>query len=142
MLPALKVGRHWPHGMRGRTVRMRTASLVRRPSRREADSMDLAIAIGVGGWLVLLIGAILFGLGVQYATHSEDDREWAIPAIGAAVGAIIASEFVVAWRTVDPVWDGLAFVPALIGGVVVGSAVELVLRFIAGARPAGRHQTA
>jgi hypothetical protein len=44
----------------------------------------------------------------------------------------------VAWRTVEPVWDGLALLPAVLGGVVLGVVVELASRFLTGGRPAGR----
>ena len=41
--------------------------------------------------------------------------------VAAAIGALVASEFIVAWQALGPVVDGLALVPALAGGLVVGS---------------------
>ena len=44
----------------------------------------------------------------------------------------MASEFIVSMRTVEPVWDGLALAPALIGGLAVGVVVEVLTRFFTG----------
>jgi hypothetical protein len=104
--------------------------------------MDLAITMGLGGWIVLIVGALLFGAIVQYATNPPSDLEWVVAAIAAGLGALFASELVVAWRTLEPVWDGLALLPATLGGVVAGVVVELASRFLTGGRPAGRHLAA
>ena len=56
----------------------------------------------------------------------------------AGIGALIASEFIVGWRTFDPAWDGLAIVPALIGGLVLGLIVDVVTRYLTGGTYAGR----
>ena len=100
--------------------------------------MDLAISLGLGGWIALIVGALVFGAIVQLTTDAPTGFEWIIVAIAAGIGALFASEIVVAWRTVEPVWDGLALLPAVIGGIVVGVVVELVSRFLTGGRPAGR----
>jgi hypothetical protein len=47
---------------------------------------------------------------------------------------VIASEFIISLRTFEPVWDGLALVPALIGGLVVGLVVEVATRYMTGGR--------
>ena len=44
----------------------------------------------------------------------------------AAIGGLIASEFILAWQASGPVFDGLALVPALIGDLLVGIVVEVV----------------
>ena len=100
--------------------------------------MDLAITLGLGGWIALILGALVFGAIVQLTTDAPTGFEWVVAAIAAEVGALVASELVVAWRTVEPVWEGLALLPALIGGIVVGVVVELASRFLIGGRPAGR----
>lgn len=96
--------------------------------------MELAINLGVGGWLVLLAGALLFGVVAQFIGETRTGYEWLVDAIAAAIGAVIASEFVISWRTFEPVWDGLAIVPALIGGLVLGLIVELATRYLTGGR--------
>jgi len=94
--------------------------------------MELAITLGIGGWLVLLAGALLFGVIAQFIGDVRTGYEWVPDAIGAAIGAIVASEFIVSARTFEPVWDGLAIVPALIGGLVLGIVVELATRYMTG----------
>jgi uncharacterized membrane protein YeaQ/YmgE (transglycosylase-associated protein family) len=58
--------------------------------------------------------------------------EWLVDAIAAGIGALIASEFIIGWQAFEPVFDGLALVPALIGGLVVGLVIEVVTRFMTG----------
>ena len=94
--------------------------------------MDFTITLGLGGWIALIVGAVAFGAVAQYVGETRLGYEWLIDAIGAGVGALVASEFVVAWQTVEPVWDGLAIIPAVIGGLVVGLIVEIVTRFVSG----------
>lgn len=104
--------------------------------------MDLAITLGLGGWTALIVGALVFGAIVQYATDARSSVEWLLAGVAAGIGALVASELIVALRTVEPVWDGLALLPAILGGVAVGVVVELASRYLAGGRPAGRHLTA
>jgi uncharacterized membrane protein YeaQ/YmgE (transglycosylase-associated protein family) len=94
--------------------------------------MAFAISLGLGGWVVLVVGAIVIGVIAQLVGRPGTGYEWIVTAIGAGVGAIVASEFIVAWRTFEPVWDGLALVPALIGGLVVGTVVDVATRYLTG----------
>ena len=94
--------------------------------------MELAIVLGVGGWLVLLAGALLFGVIAQFVGDVRTGYEWLADFIAAALGAVIASEFIISLRTFEPVWDGLALVPALIGGLVLGIVVEIATRYLTG----------
>jgi uncharacterized membrane protein YeaQ/YmgE (transglycosylase-associated protein family) len=96
--------------------------------------MELAISLGIGGWLVLLAAALLFGIIAQFIGETRTGYEWLVDGIAAAAGAVIASEFIINARTFEPVWDGLAIVPALIGGLVLGILVELATRYLTGGR--------
>lgn len=96
--------------------------------------MELAISLGMGGWLVLLAGALLFGVVAQFIGEARTGYEWLADWIAATLGAVIASEFIISARTFEPVWDGLAIVPALIGGLALGVVVELATRFLTGGR--------
>jgi hypothetical protein len=96
--------------------------------------MELAIALGIGGWLVLLAGALLFGVVAQFVGETRTGYEWLVDGIAAALGALIASEFIIALQTFEPVWDGLALVPALIGGIALGLVVEVATRYMTGGR--------
>jgi uncharacterized membrane protein YeaQ/YmgE (transglycosylase-associated protein family) len=94
--------------------------------------MEFAIELGLGGWIVLIVGALVFGAIAQFVGKTRTGYEWLVDAIAAGIGALFASEFIVAWRTFGPTWDGLALVPALLGGVVVGLVVEVATRYLTG----------
>jgi uncharacterized membrane protein YeaQ/YmgE (transglycosylase-associated protein family) len=104
--------------------------------------MEFNIALGVGGWILLLGGALIFGIAAQFIGEARTGFEWLVDAIGAGLGALVASEFIVALRTFEPVWDGLALVPAVIGALVVGAVVELATRYLTGGTYAGRPMSA
>ena len=96
--------------------------------------MELAITLGLGGWLALLAGALLFGVVAQFIGEVRTGYEWLADFIAAAIGAVIASEFIISLRTYEPVWDGLAIVPAIVGGLALGVVVELGTRYLTGGR--------
>lgn len=96
--------------------------------------MELAINLGIGGWVILLAGAFIFGVVAQFVGETRTGYEWLVDGVAAALGAVIASEFIISARTWEPVWDNLAIVPALIGGLAVGLVVEVVTRFMTGGR--------
>lgn len=94
--------------------------------------MDVAVALGLGGAIVLIVGAIVFGLATQFVGETRAGYEWVVSGLGAGIGAFVASEFVIDWRAFGPVWDGLALAPALIGGLVLGVVVEVATRLVTG----------
>jgi len=94
--------------------------------------MELALSLGLAGWIVVIAGALLFGVIVQFLGEVRTGYAWLVSGVAAAIGAIVASEFIVAWQTFEPVVDGLALVPALIGGLIVGVIVELATRYATG----------
>lgn len=96
--------------------------------------MEFAIGLGIGGWLVLLAGALLFGVVAQFIGEARTGFEWLVDSIAAAIGAVVASEFIISARAFEPVWDGLAIVPALVGGLVLGIVVEVATRYLTGGR--------
>lgn len=94
--------------------------------------MDFAISLELGGAVVLIVGALVFGAIAQFIGETRTGFEWLVDAIAFGVGALVASEFITSWRTFEPVWSGLAIVPALIGGLVVGIVIELATRYTTG----------
>ena len=94
--------------------------------------MELSIVLGFGGWLVLFAGALLFGVAAQLIGETRTGYEWLVDGIAAFVGGLVASEFILAWQAAGPVFDGLALVPALIGGLAVGIVVEVATRYVTG----------
>ena len=104
--------------------------------------MELAITLGLGGWILLILGAVVFGVVAQFIGETKTGFEWLVDSIAAGLGAIIASEFIVGLQAYGPVWDGLALVPALVGGVVLGGIVELSTRYLTGGTYAHRPMAA
>jgi uncharacterized membrane protein YeaQ/YmgE (transglycosylase-associated protein family) len=104
--------------------------------------VEFTFALGIGGWLLLIIAALAFGVIAQSIGEIRTGYEWLVDAIGFGVGALVASEFVLAWRSFEPVWDGLALVPALLGGLVIGIVVEVATRYLSGGTYAGRPMSA
>jgi uncharacterized membrane protein YeaQ/YmgE (transglycosylase-associated protein family) len=102
--------------------------------------MELAIALGWGGWVVVLVAALVFGVAAQLIGETRTGYEWLVDGVAFALGAVIASEFVVGWRAIEPVWDGLALLPAVIGGLVIGVLVEIVTRYLTGGRYTTHHR--
>ena len=94
--------------------------------------MELTITLGLGGWAILIAGSLVFGGIAQLVGETRDGFEWLTDAIAAFIDALVASEFIVAWQAFGPVVDGLAVVPALIGGLVVGLVVEIATRLVTG----------
>jgi uncharacterized membrane protein YeaQ/YmgE (transglycosylase-associated protein family) len=96
--------------------------------------MDLSISLGYIGWALVIVGALAFGLVAQLVGETRTGYEWVVDGVGAFVGALVASEFITAWRGFEPVYEGLALVPALVGGLALGLVVEVVTRFATGGR--------
>jgi uncharacterized membrane protein YeaQ/YmgE (transglycosylase-associated protein family) len=94
--------------------------------------MELNIVLGLGGWIVLVTGSLVFGAVAQFIGETKTGYEWLVDAIAFAIGALVASEFIVAWQATGPVYDGLALVPALVGGLLAGLVVEMTTRFVTG----------
>jgi len=104
--------------------------------------MEFAIALGLVGWIVLIVGSLVFGAIAQLVGETRTGFEWLGDAIGFGVGALVASEFIVAFQMFEPVWDGLALAPALIGGLVLGVVVEVATRYLTGGTYSDRPMTA
>jgi uncharacterized membrane protein YeaQ/YmgE (transglycosylase-associated protein family) len=94
--------------------------------------MELSFSLELGGWFVAIVGALLFGIVAQLIGRANHGYEWFIDGVAAFVGAIVASEFIVAWQTFEPVYQGLALVPALAGGLVVGVIIAVATRWLGG----------
>jgi uncharacterized membrane protein YeaQ/YmgE (transglycosylase-associated protein family) len=104
--------------------------------------MEFTISLGLGGWMLLIVGALVFGAVAQFVGETRTGFEWLVDAIAAGIGALVASEFIVALQATEPAWDGLALVPALVGGLVVGIVVEVATRYMTGGTYSGRPMAA
>jgi hypothetical protein len=104
--------------------------------------VELTITMGLGGAILLIAGSLIFGGLMQLIGEPRVGLEWLVVAFAAGIGALVASEFIVAWQALGPVWDGLALVPALVGGLVVGGIVEIATRFATGGSYRGHPMSA
>jgi uncharacterized membrane protein YeaQ/YmgE (transglycosylase-associated protein family) len=104
--------------------------------------VEFAISLGIGGWIALIGAALVFGVVAQLIGETRTGYEWLVDAIAFGIGALVASEFIVGARTFEPVWDGLALVPALAGGLIVGTVVEVATRFLTGGHYTGHPASA
>lgn len=104
--------------------------------------MEFAITIGYGGAALLVLGALAFGVIAQFLGAPGTAYLWLVDGIAAGVAALVASEFVVGWRAIDPVTDGLAVLPALIAGLIVGAVADVITRWTMGGHYTGRALTA
>lgn len=91
--------------------------------------MEITYSLGIWGGLVLVLGALVIGVALQFIGEVRTGFEWAIAGIGAFVGGLVASEWIVAWQAFGPVYDGIALVPAVAGGLVLGIAVDAIVRY-------------
>ena len=92
--------------------------------------MEFTFELGFMGLVIMTIGSVAVGVLFYLVGNPELRFEWLATAIGAFIGGFIASEFVLAFRDFEPVYDGLAVVPALIGGLIVGGVVAGAARVL------------
>jgi hypothetical protein len=104
--------------------------------------MDFAITIGVLGWVLLVLGALAVGVVIALIGRGAGSYEWALNSVGAAVGAVIGSEFIVGLRTIGPAVDGVTVVPAAVGGIILAVVLAAIARFITVDEPAPRAMSA
>lgn len=91
--------------------------------------MDLTIEMGALAVVSLAMFSIVLGVVLNMIGDVNTGYEWIVTAIAAFVGGIVASEWIVSFRTVEPVWDGMAVLPAIGGALVVGIVADALVRF-------------
>jgi hypothetical protein len=85
--------------------------------------------LGIQGLAIVIGTSLTFGLVAQLVAGRGATWMWLLGAAGFFLGALIASEVLFAWATVDdlqPQIDGLSFDEALLGGMIVGIPTVLV----------------
>jgi len=84
--------------------------------------------MGLLAWLILLAFSATLATASQYFFFRRDrratDYDWVYIAGGSLLGGFTAN----AWYQTGPVIDGLYFVPALTGAVVLAAIVEGIYR--------------
>ena len=92
--------------------------------------MDFAFSIGMWALIVLIVASAVYGVAVQLIGQASFAYEWLLTATSAGIGAFIASEFIAGFRDWEPMFDGLALIPALLGGLLVGGVAAAAARFV------------
>ena len=85
--------------------------------------------MGVLGFGILLVGALVLGILAQAYGKTHTAYEWAITGIAAGIGAFIVSEYF-GFFAFGPEYDGLMLMPALLGAVLVGGVAYVVTRVV------------
>ncbi len=91
--------------------------------------MDFTTDIGIYAAISLVVGAVVLGVVLQLIGDVRFGYEWVITAVAAFAGGFVCTEWITAFREVDPVWDSMAVIPAVGGLLVVGVVVDAILRF-------------
>ena len=91
--------------------------------------MDFSIDIGVLATASLVVGAIVLGIALQLIGDVRFGYEWIATAVAAFIGGFVASEWITSFRTVEPVWEKMAILPAIGGALVVGVIVDALIRY-------------
>lgn len=87
--------------------------------------------VGMGGFaaVLLVVGALVIGILTQFIGDVTVGWEWAATAGAALVGGYLGSEALGTLSTWGIVYDSLYILPALIGGVLFGVAMDAILRY-------------
>lgn len=91
--------------------------------------MEFTTDIGAAAIVSLAVGSIALGVVLHLIGDVEFGYEWVVTAVAAFAGGFIASEWITSFRTVEPVWDGMAVVPAIAGALIVGIVVDAIVRY-------------
>jgi uncharacterized membrane protein YeaQ/YmgE (transglycosylase-associated protein family) len=87
------------------------------------------IGMNLGEAILLVFGAIVIAAVAQYIGRTSFGYEWVFTGVAALVGGWLGSEAFGTLSTWGPALEGLYIVPALIGGVVLGTIVDALVRF-------------
>jgi uncharacterized membrane protein YeaQ/YmgE (transglycosylase-associated protein family) len=96
------------------------------------EILDWNVGMSAFAAILLVAGAVLLGAIPQFIGEPRLPVEWIFPMIGVLVGGWIGSEALGALSTWGPEYQGLYVLPAIIGGVVLGAAVDVIVRYVTG----------
>jgi hypothetical protein len=96
--------------------------------------MDLSFDVTLAGLVALIVGAVVFALLMSVV--GADPAPYGalgvlVTGVATFIGAFIATEYL-GLGAFEPVAEGVAVVPAIVGGLLAGGAVEIVARYVHG----------
>jgi uncharacterized membrane protein YeaQ/YmgE (transglycosylase-associated protein family) len=78
---------------------------------------------------LLVFGALILGLIAQFVGEVRYPFHFVVVGIAALLGGYLGSEALGTLSTWGPEFEGLYVLPALIGGLIVGGAVDAIVRY-------------
>ena len=90
------------------------------------------VGMNLGEAIILAGGALVIGAVAQFIGRVTTGYEWVFTAVAALVGGWLGSEAFGTLSTWGPAMEGLYIVPALIGALILGFAVDAVVRYSSG----------
>ena len=90
------------------------------------------LGMSLGGALIVIVGALIIAAFVQMIGRTTIGYEWVITAFATIIGAWLGSESFGTLSTWGPLVEGVYLLPALVGGVVLGLAVDALARYGSG----------
>lgn len=79
--------------------------------------------------VLLIAGALLIGVIAQFIGEVKVAFHWAVVALAALVGGWLGSEALGTLSTWGPEFEGLYIVPAILGGLILGTIADVVARY-------------
>jgi hypothetical protein len=77
----------------------------------------------------LVFGALILGLIAQFVGEVRYPFHFVVVGVAALIGGYVGSEALGTLSTWGPEFEGLFVLPALIGGLVLGGAVDAIARY-------------
>lgn len=95
----------------------------------------MQLDMGIGAFALVVVAALVIGVVVQMYLNPKTGYEWLIVGVAASIGAWLASEITwTQWFTgltnLGPQFDGLLIIPAVIGGLLLGTLTEAIARAV------------
>ncbi|HET6379849.1 MAG TPA: GlsB/YeaQ/YmgE family stress response membrane protein [candidate division Zixibacteria bacterium] len=80
--------------------------------------------------VLLVAGALIIGIVAQTLGEVTVGWHWAVVGVAALIGGWLGSEAFGTLSTRGPEYGDLYILPAIIGGVVLGAAIDLIVRYL------------
>lgn len=90
------------------------------------------VGMSLGGVLIVLLGAVILGALIQMIGRTTIGYEWIVTSAAVLAGAWLGSESFGALSTWGPLMEGVYLLPAMIGGLVLGAAMDAATRYVSG----------
>jgi hypothetical protein len=94
--------------------------------------VDWHIGMSAIAAVLLIVGAAVIGAVSQFVGEPRIGYEWVFTAVAVLIGGWLGSEAFGAASTWGLEFEGLFVLPAIIGGVILGTAIDVIVRYVSG----------